>query len=270
AAEFGPNKLRICRGRVVREGHNGRSWSRKYVNRQVRRVVACWKWGVSHELVPESSYRTLATIEPLVKGKTDAPEPRKVQPAELEHVMAALPHLSKPLAAAVRLQLLSASRGDEILSMKPGEIDRSHPSGVWFYQPERHKGSWRSDDGPDVMRRIIGFGPRAQEVLMPLLLRPDDAFVISPADAPGGGRKHIGQRYSPSTYRSAIRRACERAGVPTWRPHQLRHLGTDVAEREFDDIDASKFAGHSDATFSRKVYISKDIETITRVVMAVG
>ena len=38
-----------------------------------------------------------------------------------------------------------------------------------------------------------------------------------------------GQRYHRESYRKAIDRACRRAGVPAWHPHQLRHsFGTRI------------------------------------------
>lgn len=56
-----------------------------------------------------------------------------------------------------------------------------------------------------------------------------------------------GDRYKPFSYRRAIHRACDRAKVPHWFPHQLRHLAGTLA-RQVEGLDGSQhFLGHSNA-----------------------
>lgn len=263
AKDFGPNFLRQIRARAVEHGVEGRTWARTYTNRQVRRVVAVWKWGVARELVPAETHARLALIEPLRKGKTAARETVPVGPVSVEHVEATIPHLTPPLRAVVQLQLLTGARGGELLIMRKADIDTTHPSGVWLYRPGQHKTAHLDHD------RVIGIGARGQRILMPLLGRPDDAHLFDPSDAPKS-RAAPGGRYSASSYRTAIRRACAKAGVPRWHPHQLRHTRTDQIRSRFDGVAASKFVGHSDALITEAVYSSVDIDTIVRVAREVG
>lgn len=69
AALLGPNALRSVRDAMV-----AADWSRRYCNSQTRRIVALYKWGVAHELVPARVYESLRTIEPLIPGRTTARE----------------------------------------------------------------------------------------------------------------------------------------------------------------------------------------------------
>ena len=58
----------------------GLGWSRKYINKQVGRVVRMFRWGVSEELVPPSVHQALVAVPGLRKGRTEAPDYDPVQP----------------------------------------------------------------------------------------------------------------------------------------------------------------------------------------------
>ncbi len=96
--------------------------------------------------------------------------------------------------------------------MRVGDLDRS--ADPWTLRPRRHKNRHRGH------ARVILVGPRAQEVLRPLLGDDLDAFVFRPGAAKD-------RRYERNALRTAIRRACKKAGVPHWHPHQLRHAAAD-------------------------------------------
>ncbi|MCA9167580.1 MAG: hypothetical protein KDB23_07915 [Planctomycetales bacterium] len=64
AAAFGPVALRVVRDAMVEKG-----WTRKYVNKQVGRIVRMFKWAASLELVPASVYQSLATLDGLKAGR---------------------------------------------------------------------------------------------------------------------------------------------------------------------------------------------------------
>jgi len=111
-------------------------------------------------------------------------------------------------------------------------VDRS--SDVWTVNLKEHKNKWRGKS------RIIYVGKEAQDILSPYLLRANDAFCFSPKDSekarqramnearttpegcgnsPGTNRKSkpkrtAGDRYSTSSYGTAILRACEKAYPP--------------------------------------------------------
>ena len=98
-------------------------------------------------------------------------------------VKATLPHLTAPLAAMVKLQLLTGARPGEIASLRPRDVDRSDPAS-WVYRPGSHKTEHHGRD------RVIVLGPRAQKVLRPWLDRDPDMNCFRPAEA-GNGRVRV-------------------------------------------------------------------------------
>src|SRR5262249_20211090 len=160
-------------------------------------------------------------------------------PVPIERVEAALPHLPGPVAAMVRLQLLTGCRVGEVVAMRGCDLTPGEPN--WEYRPARHKNAWRGQP------RVIPLGPKAQEVVR-AWLRPDPSeYLFSPRDA--GRQRHARRRaaraskptpselsrrrpdaggshaacYDRRTYRQAIVRACRAAGVPEWSALRLRH-----------------------------------------------
>ena len=67
----------------------------------------------------------------------------------------------------------------------------------------------------------------------------------------------------------AIQRACRRAGVPVWTPHQLRHTRATVIRQEFDIEAAQIILGHSkpDTTL---IYAERDLAKARRIMAAIG
>ena len=51
-------------------------------------------------------------------------------------------------------------------------------------------------------------------------------------------------RYDVDSYRRAIARACEKADIPKWPPHQLRHKAATEIRREFGIDAAQAVLGH--------------------------
>ena len=130
AVEFGPNALRAVRTEMIRKG-----WTRKQINRQISRVRALFRWGASHELLPESVYNQLRTVEPLRRG--EAPERPKVKPVPRRLIRVVRHRVSRQVRALIDLQLLTAARADELLDLCVENISRR--SDVWAYNPAEHK-----------------------------------------------------------------------------------------------------------------------------------
>ena len=222
AKDFGPLALRAVRDRMVADG-----LARTSVNARVNRIRRAFKWAASVELVPAALVQTLATVAGLQKGRTTAREPEPVGPVAVEVVEATLPQLPRPIAAMVRLQLLTGMRPAEVCMVLGCDLTRGEPT--WTYRPASHKTACRG------RKREIPLGPRAQ-ALIHNFIRPDEtAFLFDPreavaehharrsaarkskptpseraarAGAPAGGHA---RRYSRSSYLNAIRRACDRA-----------------------------------------------------------
>jgi integrase len=268
ARAFGPLALRAVRDEMVRSG-----LARKTVNARVNRVKRCFRWAASVELVPASVVQALATVDGLREGRTEAREAADVSPARPEHVEAALPFMTRPVAAMVRLQLLTGCRAGEVTAMRgcdltPGET-------TWEYRPATHKNSWRGKT------RVIHLGPKAVEVVRGFL-KPDlNAYLFSPRDAvaeaqaarrvsrrskptpselaarvaePGGRHR---ARYDTNSYGQAVRRACRKAGVPVWSPLMLRHAAATEIRARYGLEAAQAVLGHARADVT-EIYAARD------------
>jgi len=226
-ADFGPRCLRAVQQKMVQMG-----WCRNNVNQSVSRLKMLFKWGVSQELLPAAVYQALVTVPGLQRGRSEAKESEPVKPVPQEHIDAIEPYVSRQVWAMIQLQLLTAARPGEMVSLRPCDIDRRGK--IWVFTPIDHKTAHHGHE------RKIYFGPRAQEILGPFLLRPVKSYCFSPAEAhaerflkmhqnrktplscgnvPGSTRKDNPQRrpseqFTVTTYRHAIGRAIEFAFSP--------------------------------------------------------
>ena len=226
AAAFGPLALRAVRDEMIASGI-----ARTTVNARIVRVRRAFRWAASVEMIPASVPQALETLPGLQRGRTAAREAEPVGPVAIEAVEATIPFLPAPVAALVRLQLMTGCRLGEALVMRGIDLDRSGE--VWRYTPSSHKNSWRGQ------ARVIPIGPRAQAIIRPFL--KDDhpgAFLFSPREAvaakierlrasrkskPTPSEKRrcaqtaanpgrpVAERYDRRAYRQAIVRACDRA-----------------------------------------------------------
>ena len=224
AVEFGPRCLRTIRHHMIEN-----NCSRNYINSSIARIKMVFKWAVGEELIPGSIYQALAAVPGLRKGRCEARETEPVKPVPQEHVDAIEPYVSRHIWTIIQMQLLTAARPNEVLIIRPCDIDRSGK--IWVYSPAEHKTAHHGHD------RKIYIGPKGQETLRPFLLRPAESFCFSPAEAeaerrikvsqnrttplkygnvPGSNcsnepRRNPGQHYDVAAYRHAITRAIEKA-----------------------------------------------------------
>jgi len=274
--DFGPKKLKRVRDELVRRQH-----VRTNINRMVERIKRMFTWGVSEEYVPADVATALASVKGLRRGRTAAVESKPVKPVDESIVNATLPHLTKTLAAMVRLQLLTGARPGEICSLRPCDVT-SGVDGVWRYIPESHKTSWIGK------QRRIHIGPKGQEVLRPFLDRDPEAYCFSPAESEAqrnavrrekrtspmtpsqASRKRKAdrsrppaERYSKDSYCRAIKRACQIAfGMPkelrtipkSLRESEQQRLQTAAAEWRAKHCWTPGQLRHTRATVIRKLY----------------
>ena len=102
AREFGPVALRAVRDAMVKSG-----LCRTTVNARVNRVRLAFKWAASVELLPATVVQALQTVPGLQRGRSRVKESKGIKPVAREHVEAALPFMPRPVAAMVRLQMLT-------------------------------------------------------------------------------------------------------------------------------------------------------------------
>jgi integrase len=283
AAEFSPLKLKAVRQSMIDAGLN-----RRVINHRVGRIVRMFKWAVSEELVPVTTYQALKAVPGLQKGRTTAPEPKPVEPVPGGHVEAVLPHVLPEVAAMVRVQRLGGMRPGEVCRLRPCDVDRSGP--VWFYRPPTHKTAYRGKP------RVIALGPKAQAVLGPWLDQPGlatDGYVFSPRRAMEALRtrqraarkskvqpsqvcrmrkkpKRLpGEKYTKESYARAVAKGCKRAGVPHWHPHQLRHAAGTEARERYGLEAAGAFLGH-DKMSATEVYAERNLSLAAKVARELG
>ena len=83
------------------------------------------------------------------------------------------------------------------------------------------------------------------------------------------GERRLGDCYTPDSYRRAIDRACVKAKVPHWHPHQLRHNFATLVRKHFG-IEAARAAlGHHSVDIT-EVYAEQDRSLVERVASQIG
>lgn len=257
---------------------DGGACCRSTVNAKMRRIRQCIRWGVERRFVPGSAWHEVSAMKGLPLGRAGLRESKAVEAVPRRWVDAVLPLLQRPLAAAVELQWWSGARPSEILQLTRGRLEIGKET--WQFRPPVHKGTWKGKE------RVIVLGPQCQAILSPLLKFSPEAAILSPRDAlaeiseqkqaarksketPSQRQRRIdnaakepsvGEFYNVNSYRKAIHRACDEAGVPRWSPHRLRHAaGTRIYLAA--GIEASRVAlGHSDDRVTRRYAVGADSE----------
>jgi integrase len=84
-----------------------------------------------------------------------------------------------------------------------------------------------------------------------------------------GPKRTAGESYSVDSYRRAIARACQRAGVEQWSPHQLRHSAATEIRKVFGLEAAQIILGHSQADVTQ-VYAERDFTRGVEVAKRIG
>jgi integrase len=265
--EFGPRALKSVRQQMIESG----TLNRKTVNGYTTRVKALFKWGVEQELVPPSVWHGLQVVAGLRRGRTEAREPKRVHPVLQAHIDAVQPFVSQQVWALIQLQLFTAARAGELSTMRGTEIDTS--GSIWIFQPADHKTAHH-----DIERNIY-MGPHAQEIVQPFMAaRPIGDYLFSPIEATRERyaeaechrrpdqkpnlrktERELGDHYTTGSYRRAINRACIKANIPSWHPHQLRHNAAIWLRKEFGLDVARIILGHRSPAIT-EIYAELDRE----------
>jgi len=282
AKDFGPQALKLVRNAMIQAGR-----CRTLINKDVNRVRGMFRWAAEEELYPGDAYQALRAVQGLSKGRGEAKERPPVGKVSVAVVKATLPHLTAPLAAMVKLQLLTGARPGEVASLRPRDVDRSDPA-AWVYRPGSHKTEHHGRD------RVIVLGPRAQRVLRPWLDRDPDVNCFRPAEAVAARNarsrtdrrnpvepwelKHgpkpdperaPGDKYGKDAYNWAIRKACVKAGVEVWTPHRLRHTRATQIRRKYGIEAAQVILGHSKAD-TTEIYAERDLAKARKIMAEIG
>lgn len=82
-------------------------------------------------------------------------------------------------------------------------------------------------------------------------------------------KRHLLDCYSRESYRAAIQRACDRAGMPRWTPARLRHNAGTRFRQEYGLEVAQIMLGHQSAQVT-EIYAERDRERALAVVAKIG
>jgi integrase len=285
AENFGPLKLQ-----ALRDGWVENNLARSTCNKYTRAVTQMFRYAASQELVQPNIPAALATVRGISGGRGLAKESKKIDPVPVAHVEAIKPFLPGPLRALVEVQLLTGARGGELLGLRPQDLNTSGK--VWFAMPARHKTQYRDKT------RVIQFGPKAQAILRPLLLRAKDAYVFSPREvvaeraalSPSHRRpdqvptarkteRVVRDRYDAGSYRKAVAYAIEAHNrdarengepeIPAWTPHRLRHTAATLIRQQYGLDAAQAVLGHSSADITQ-VYAEVDKQKVAAIMEEIG
>jgi integrase len=302
--DFGPLKLKAVRQKMI-----DANLSRGVINQRIGRVVRMFKWAVSEEVAPESTWRSLTTVRGLEKGRTKARDTEPVKPVLEEVVNATLLFMLPQVRVMVELQRLTGMRPGEVRIMRACDLEMT--GDVWLYRPAHHKTRHKGKE------RIVAIGPRGQEIIKPFLKLDTQAYLFSPKDAmeyrralrrqnrktkvqpsqvdrrKRNPRKRPGDYYQMTAYHHAVTKAidaantaqacdqckplkpeercanCKAAAIPHWHPHQLRHTHATEVRRRFGLEAAQVALGHSQAQIT-EVYAERDLALAANVARQIG
>ena len=274
-SEFGPRKILAWQQWLIQQ-----NYARITINQRLGQLKRWLKWLVSRELIAPDVLAAANTVSGLRAGKSEAAEPEPVAPVAVADVNATLPFLPPPVAAMVQVQYLCGMRPQDVIRMRPQDIDRAGE--IWIYKPETHKNTHR---GQSLVKAI----PRAaQAILLPFLDREPDAFCFDPRESSewayeqkranstratkrypseekrlakqraktAKGKQHRAGHYKRYTYGQAIERACKAANVPHWTPLQLRHSIATLISQHIGEQAAQRWLGHARLS-TTGIYVEK-------------
>ena len=188
-----------------------------------------------------------------------------MRPDSEDHVTEVMKVVPPMVAAIIEIQWLGGCRPQDVVQMRACDIDMSGP--VWEYRPPRYKTEHHNDDKAPDLDRVVYLGPTSQSVLkkwMPSdpnecifsprrsekqrneLRRMGRKSPMSPSQASrkplGRERAPLREHYDVCSYRRAVQRGCQKAGIPSWAPKQLRHSRLTAIRARFG-LEASRVVG---------------------------
>lgn len=240
AKDFGPLALKAVRSKMVESG-----WCRNSINSGLNRIRRIFKFAVSNELIEPAVLQKLQAVAPLLSGRTEAHDnaPRTAVDSErIEAVKALVRPLVRDL---IDLQRLSGARSGELLKLTTGILNRN--GDVWSAELNDHKTQHHGQS------RTLHFGPQSQSILM--------RYLSTDPGLPLFKMTRLG-------YSRAVLRACDKAGIERWCPHQLRHTSADTVRENFGLEHTQAVLGHATANMAEhyaKVSKTKAAEVARKI-----
>jgi integrase len=82
-------------------------------------------------------------------------------------------------------------------------------------------------------------------------------------------RRAPAERYNRRSYRVAIVRACQKAGVPAWSPLQLRHTAATAIRAKYGVEAAKVILGHTKIE-TTQIYAERDLNKAEQIMAEIG
>jgi integrase len=280
AETFSPLKLKAVRQAMIDAG-----LSRRTINMRTGCIKRMFRWAVENELVTPAVHHGLAAVTGLKQGRSEAKDAKAIGPVPEAFVEAVLPVVTSPVRALIELQQITGARSGELCVMRACDIDMT--GRIWIYKPQRHKNQFREQS------REIYLGPQSQAIVKPFLKLDQGAYLFSPMEAREQRYRELrasrktpvqpsqicrrkkrpkrlpGARYTTNSYRRAIIKACKRANVPEWHPHQLRHSAGTRLRKEFGLEISRILLGHK-SVMATQIYAEADKMAAMQVIAKVG
>jgi integrase len=254
--DFGPKKLKQLQQQLVDDG-----LAQQTINGRIRRIKQVFDWGVSEELVSVNVAQALRSVHGLRAGKTAAPAPEPKGPVSENHINAIRPFLTKPVWGLIQFMLLTGCRPSEAVALKWSEINTDKR--IWTYSPKHHKTTHKGK------KRIIVIGPQGQLLLNSFREMSRSDFVFDPqvgfeefvrrAYGEKAKARRVGDCYTKHGLNTAVRNACDKAGIPRWSPGQLRKTRATQARQQGDLETAQQVLGHSSKQTTERHYADVDL-----------
>jgi integrase len=236
----------------------------------------------------------------LRKGRSSAKDHAPVEPVAQPLIDAVLPLVPRQVKALIELQLTMGARPGELIRLRPIDIDRSQP--LWEVKLNEHKTAHHGK------ARTLWFGHNSQPILNEFITsdRPVHMPLFSPREADEEfrakkrqarktplscgnkatakkPRPQLGDHYTVSGYRQAIRRACLKAfpyppGVDkvawrkehVWHPHQLRHNWFTKMVNEFGVGVTQTAGGHARGSAITAIYSNENVAEAKALMLKIG
>lgn len=194
------------------------------------------------------------------------------------------------MPALIDFALLTGCRPNEACQLRPCDLDKTNPD-CWVFRPQKHKSEHHGHE------RLILIGPQAQAAIVFFLAGcAADDYVFSPCreetrrlerrnnrktpHTPSSlaryeraalriRRRHPRGCYTTGSLRTAIHRACRKAGVkPVWGPNRLRHTrATELRGHGLDVV--GTIIGHKKLE-TTQVYSERDLKAAMELIAKVG
>jgi integrase len=286
AADFGPLMMKRARQRMIDD-----DLCLNLINARVNKIRHVFKWLASEELVPESTWVALQTVQSLAAGRQMARETDPVEAVADRWVWAVVAVAPETIAAMIQVQYWTAARPGEVCIMRACDIQTADINGrplrVWRYMPAQDKCAWRRRITRKGRRKTILLGRRAQDAIRGLMAnRPTDAYLFGPLDAqrqrwaacgthrhqenrPPATTRKLLDHYTTGAYGYAIRYICNRLEIPVWSPNQLRHAALTRLGNHFSEDLARIVAGHAKLD-TTEIYMERELSKAAAVMEHAG